>query len=380
MKILIYGYEYPPLGGGVANALKNLFMEFEKYEDLQIDFVTVSVDGKAKVHKPFRNITFYELNLGDKRNRLNAQKISDVIKYTWKTYWLTWKLIFKNKYDASMAFGFPGALVPMLFRWRMKYFVSLRGVDVPGYKKEFRVFYLLYKPLSFFMWAFASKVITNSEALKKDAQKTNRFKEIAVIPNGIDLDKIKPTREEDKFNKFTITSGGTHLRPVKGINYLIEGFAKFLVKTKSDSTLLLIGDGSDKENLMKLAKELNVSENVNFVGTKSHEWIEENLPKCHVFCLASLNEGMSNAALEALASGLPILMTNVGGNAELLKEGENGFTINKSDSDDICSRLVQLHEDSKLRKSMGEASASWAKEMSWSNSAKEYYKIFTNAR
>ncbi len=374
MKIILYGYEYPPLGGGVANALKHLLEEFSKYEDLEIDFITSSLDNKYKVEQKYPNIKFHYLKIGQRKQEdYHKQKPMHMISFSWKAYWYTWKLILRKKYDLNHFFGFPGGLVSLAFRWRMPYIVSLRGVDVPGYNERFKTFYLFYRPLSRVIWMFADKVITNSNGLRELARETAPKKPIEVIPNGVDIEKFHPVDKDKKYSKFSITAGGTLMGKKKGLRYLIEGFA-FFHRQHRESQLTLIGSGDEEENLRELAKKLKIQNAVKFVGRKTHDWIAEHLPKFHVFVLPSLSEGMSNSALEALASGLPLILTNTGGTEEILNE--NGFVVQKKNPNEIHHRLKQLYIDPAKRTEMGRKSREIAEGMSWGVVGKNYHKLY----
>lgn len=379
MRILLYGYEYPPLGGGVGNALKKLFEQFSKYDDLHIDFVTTSLNNKLEIEEVYPNITFYRLPLGVRTpQNYHKQKPLQMLLFWWKAYIRTWRLVFKYKYDASHFFGFPGGLVSLLFRWRMPYFISLRGVDVPGYNPRFKKLYIFYKPLSWLIWKFAKKVIPNSQGLFELAQNTAVKVNYEIIPNGIDTNSFKPVAESKKFKTFTITQGGTLFGKKKGLEYLIRGFALFHEKY-SDSKLLMIGSGDLEDDFKQLVKELNIEKSVEFTGFQENSWVSENLPKCHVFCLPSLNEGMSNAALEALASGLPLILTNTGGTRELLSNN-NGIIVQKENPEEIANAIETLYSDEKLRKNIGKRSRERSLEMSWESVAKQYYDIYQSVK
>ncbi|MDD3888181.1 MAG: glycosyltransferase [Patescibacteria group bacterium] len=219
----------------------------------------------------------------------------------------------------------------------------------------------------------AKKIIVNCQGLMDLAKKTNNKLNYELISNGVDTKFFTNIPEKEKYKKFTVTAGATILGKKKGLSYLIKAFAEF-ASDKQDVELLLIGDGDLKESLETMTKDLKLNEKVKFVGRKNKDWLKINLPKCHVFCLPSLNEGMSNATLEAMACGLPIIVTDVGGKSELLKE--NGFLVPKRNSKEITRRLETLYADESLRKEMAEESSKIVREMSWEKVAKKYLKEY----
>lgn len=374
-KILLYGYEYPPLGGGVGNALKHLLEQFSHDSELEIHFVTSALDNQYSESKLYDNVFCYRVPVGIRNEaNLHKQKPSDMVKFMWQTFKVTLRLIKKHKFKYSHAFGFPGGQVNLLFRWRMPYFASLRGVDVPGYNDRFKKWYIIYKPMSWIVWKFAKKVISNSQGLADLAHQTAPGLKIDIIPNGVEYKAIKIFADKDKFPQFTVTAGGTLMGRLKGLNYLIDGFAK-LNKDFPDTRLMLIGSGDEEQSLREQVKKLGITDAVEFTGRKENTWIKQNLGKCHVFCLPSLNEGMSNATLEGLAAGLPLVLTETGGTAEILANN-NGVIVPPKDSKAIYAALRSLYQNTDERIAMGKRSRDHAERMSWENVGEHYKQVY----
>ena len=155
----------------------------------------------------------------------------------------------------------------------------------------------------------------------------------------------------------------------KGLRYLVEGFAQFH-QQHPQTQLRLFGTGDEEESLRQLVDKLQIKEAVKFVGQVSHDELAQQLPRCHVFCLPSLAEGMSNAMLEAAACGLPIIATNVGGAAELI-DG-NGVIIKQKSASDIAEAIVKIYSDNQLRVKMGAESRDKAKQFGWEEMGREW--------
>jgi glycosyltransferase involved in cell wall biosynthesis len=165
----------------------------------------------------------------------------------------------------------------------------------------------------------------------------------------------------------------------KGINYLIEAIGK-MVEKYPNLSLQIVGEGDAKEELEKQAQGANLSPKIEFMGGIAHEKTPEIYNSADVFVLPSLNEGMSNTMLEALASGLPIITTDTGGSKELVQDGENGFIVKMKDSADIAEKIEKLMVAPELAQIMGEASRRRALEMSWTNVAKSYYGLYKTVK
>ena len=381
MKILFFNYEYPPLGGGAANATAQILSEYSKIPDLMVDLVTSSADAEFHEEKMGGNVTVYKLPIGKNSQNLHFQSQKDLLVYAWKAYQFSQKLIAKNYYDLTHSFF----TVPCGFlSWRVRkkhkipYVISLRGADVPGYSDRFSLIYWILKPIVKKIWKNAAAVVSNSEGLKKLARETKPDQEISVIYNGVDVENFKPEdrgRDMSKSSPFIITPGASRLTARKGLKYLIEA-VKDLSGKYPEIQLKIMGDGDARADLENLAKDLKIENYVKFLGRIPRGKTAPYYQEASVFVLPSLNEGMSNAMLEALASGLPIIATDTGGTKELVKDGENGYIIKMKDSDDIAEKIEKLINDSELRIKMGERSRQKALEMSWKKVAGKYFELY----
>lgn len=378
MRIIFFNYEYPPLGGGAANATANILREYAKLEKLQVDLVTSSIDQKYHLEKIGENIMIHRLPIGKNESNLHFQSQKDLLLYSWRAYWFSRSLCREQKYDLTHSFfTVPCGFISMLLKWefRLPYIASLRGSDVPGYSDRFPLIYTFLKPLFALIWQQAAAVISNSRGLKELALKTNLQQKIGVIYNGIDIEDFRPDENAINQENFVITPGASRITDRKGLNYLIEAVA-ILAKKYPQIKLKIMGDGNARENLEKLVLEFGIENNAEFLGRISREETTPRYQEASVFVLPSLNEGMSNAMLEALASGLPIVATDTGGTAELVTDGENGYIIKMKDATDIAEKIEKLINDPALRKKMGAASRARAEKMSWQKVAEEYYNLY----
>jgi len=225
------------------------------------------------------------------------------------------------------------------------------------------------------IWKQADAVVSNSEGLKELALKTSNKQKIEVIYNGIDIDNFKPDPSKKSSEKFIITPGASRITKRKGLKYLILAIEK-LVPKYPNLYLKIMGDGNEKENLETMVRDLKLENRVEFLGRIPREKTAPYYQEASLFVLPSFNEGMSNAMLEALAVGLPIVATDTGGTKELVTESENGFIVRMKDSQDIADKIEKFLKDAELGKRMGEASRRKAEDMSWEKVAKKYVEIY----
>lgn len=363
-RILVLNYEFPPLGGGAGNATFYLLKEFAKYNDLDIDLITSSVD-KFRIEKFSNNINIHYLDINKKGN-LHYQSIKDLLKYSFKAYQYSKKLKKEKKYNLIHAFfGIPCGYIAM--KLGIPYIVSLRGADVPFHKKRFYwLDKLIFKNLSKKIWRKAMVVIANSRGLKEAAWKTSIKQDIKVICNGIDTDKFKPCLDK-KIGKIIKLISVGRLATEKGYNYLLESLIGI-----NNVSLTLVGSGPLERELKELSNKLDIK--VDFVGRIDREEVIRKLQDSDIYISSSIKEGMSNSILEAMATGLPIITTDTGGSKELVKD--NGFIIQKSDPNAIRDKLIKFIDNWNLVLSMGRESRELAKKMNWNKVANEYLNIY----
>jgi glycosyltransferase involved in cell wall biosynthesis len=197
----------------------------------------------------------------------------------------------------------------------------------------------------------ASKVICVSELVRRSY--AERFPALAgsfmEIPNGVrmqDYEKLPPRAECRA--QFKLLPGakliGTvgRMVPVKNHKLLIEALFRAR-QTVSDVHLAIIGEGDMRESLAAYAADLGVSEYVSLV--KETRKIDYFYGAIDIFCLSSDSEGMPLTLLEALASGVPVVSTEVGGISEVIESGKNGYLVPKGSAEFLAKRIVELLQD-----------------------------------
>lgn len=315
---------------------------------------------------------------------MTYQSQKELIVYSWKAYLFSRRLIKKAQkenqpYDLTHSFfTVPCGFISMILRFEFKipFIVSLRGSDVPWYSERFTWIYYILKWPIVFIWKMAAAVIANSAVIKNLALRSNRHQEIDIIYNGINIDIFKPEENPKPHKNFTILCA-SRLSRRKGFNYVIDAFAKIYKKYPHLMLTIAGGEGNAEEELKAQVKKLGLENKICFTGfvTPNTEFVKYHRAS-DVFVLPSANEGMSNNMLEAMASGMPIIMTLTGGADELINDGVNGFIVNFKDSDDIAEKLEKLINNPELTKSMGIESRKIAEKMSWKNVAEKYFEEY----
>lgn len=185
--------------------------------------------------------------------------------------------------------------------------------------------------------------------------RVNPRKAVAIL-NGVELEKFDKMSVSQcrrtlgiGSNEFVIGTVG-RLSPVKNFELLIQVIPE-LNRAGIYPKVLLVGDGPSRPNLESLAKQYHLAGQVFFLGSRSD--VPELLNAMDIFVLPSLSEGLSNSILEAMAAGVPVIASDVGGNSELVLRNETGFLFPPQDKAMLAQRILQLAIDPEKRRRMG---------------------------
>jgi succinoglycan biosynthesis protein ExoA len=192
--------------------------------------------------------------------------------------------------------------------------------------------------------ALASGSVENLKAAGFDAGR------IVYIPNGIDPERFRPREGPSPGTEVVVAAVG-RLVAAKGLDVLLRAWAR-VSRTSPRARLHLIGDGPLRAELERTVGELDLPR-VTFVGSVND--VPDRLRGADVYVSASRTEGMSNAIVEAMGAGLPIVATRVGGATDLIEHGRHGLLIAAEDEGALAEALLELTEDPGLRERLGRA-------------------------
>lgn len=366
MKILIVSHEYPPIGGGGANACMNLAHEF-KMQGHDITVVTTWFEGLDR-HIKEDGLTI--VRLPSKRKHVEHCGFGEMLSYLRMALAETDRLQKENRFDAVMVFfAIPSGPIGYYLkkRYKVPYIIRFGGGDIPGFQDRFQVIYKLIGPFEKIIWKNAEALVANSKGLKALAEKFDCRKEIQIIPNGVDVKffEKKVARKETEEYRILFVS---RLIERKGLQFVIPQLRQLQKACPKKVVLTIVGDGPYRAELERLVKEEGIEDCVKFVGQKNKSELSAYYRDADVFILPSQKEGMPNVVLEAMASGLPIVMTPCEGSEELI-DG-NGYV---AEAGAFAEKLEALSKDSGLRMRMGQRSVELVHErFLWSGVAREY--------
>jgi glycosyltransferase involved in cell wall biosynthesis len=301
-----------------------------------------------------------------------------------KLFFINWlslkKILNENKPDILVAFyattyGFLGSLASY------KPFVIITlGSDI------------LLNPRNFLLGSTVRYCLGKADLVSVDAE----FAEKVIMNLGVDKKKIF-LRYDGVYDlkRFSKKISGENVRKklgwksnfvigsfrnLRGV-YSIDTFVKsipLIIKNLPEARFLIVGDGPLRGRLTNLVEELGVEKYVKFAGYVKHENMQEYMKACDVFVSTSLSDTTSVTLLEAMACGLPCVVTGIEGNREWIKEGVNGYLFDCKNSEELTEKVLTLHKrDAKEMKKIGESNSRLVKKKcDWEVNMKRVDKLF----
>lgn len=179
-------------------------------------------------------------------------------------------------------------------------------------------------------------------------------RKVHTVVNGIDLSRYQQAgliREDLGLSMDDLVAGiVARLHPIKDHVMLLYAF-RLVADQEPRAKLLIVGDGAERYNLEQLADQLGLGGHVRFLGARSD--VPDILQCLDVFVLSSKEEGLPLCILEAMAAGLPVVATNVGGIPSVVRSDDNGVVVSPEDSRAMANALLSLFSDKEKRVHLG---------------------------
>jgi len=337
-RVLLFSTAYLPHVGGAELAIKEIT---DRLPNIEFDLITAKLKRGLANFEKIGNINVYRIGAGNKfldkplLPNLGFLRVLNLHK--------------KKKYDLIHGImASQGSAAAYLFKFfypRVPFILTLQEGDL-----------IRNSPFDKF-WQRriikrADAITAISNHLADFARKYNKKAPISVIPNGVDINKF--TLSSDRVprrmtgqnpNQKTIITVSRLVRK-NGVDILIKAVKE--LRTMNHE-LLIIGDGPERKKLEKLAKNLGIAEKVKFLGNIPNEKIPEHLVEADIFVRPSRSEGLGTAFLEAMAAGLPLIGTLVGGIPDFLKDQETGLFCEPDNPDGLAEKINRLLTDENLR-------------------------------
>jgi glycosyltransferase involved in cell wall biosynthesis len=377
MRILVLNYEYPPLGGGAAVATAALARGLAEH-GVVVDVVTAGAECGTQAECDAQQLTVYRVR--SRRTGIHQAGMGDAGSYLIAALPVIRRLMRAHRYDAiHVYFSLPtGALLPFLNLRGTPVVVSLRGSDVPGYdphNRGLQVAHRLLAPLTRWIWRRADRVVAVCESLGQLARVTYPDLSYSVVPNGVDLELFHPAPAPRRFPTSVIRClAVARLIERKGLGDLIRALA---LLERGRFQLDIVGGGADERALRDLASAGGVADEVRFLGPLPRAEVARRYREADLFTLPSSAEAFGNVFAEALASGLPIVSSAVGGIPDLVEHGTNGLLVKPGDIQGLAAAIRYLADDPELRMAMaGRNRAKAEATLEWSHVTRRYLSTY----
>jgi glycosyltransferase involved in cell wall biosynthesis len=230
----------------------------------------------------------------------------------------------------------------------------------------------------------AEVIISPSRFYIDESKFLRKYKDkIVVIPNGIDLNNFRTSLSKIEsrkklgldINKKIILFCG-FLSPHKGPDIAIKAFSEIFSKIKN-TELIFLGDGIMKNELLRMAKKLDLVKNIRFIGFIGDIKTKvDYFNSADIFILPSLSECFPIVNLEAMACGIPIVASKIGGVPDAVKEGENGLLVLPMNKNTLSDAIIYLLEKEEIREKFGKNGLEKIKDYSWERIAEKTEKVY----
>ena len=374
MRLLMLNNEFPPLGGGTGTVNRAILTRLAGVPGLEIDLVTAALGRRTEREQFAGNVRLFKVPVNNQN--LHHSSNRELLTYAALALPAALRLHRANPYDLIFAWSAvpAGGVALALHRLiGLPYILRVCGPDIPGFERRYGALYPILTPTIKAIWHGASKLVAKCQGEADMMLAVKPGLQIELVPNGVAL---------DAFPAAPIADGGplrvlcvARLIERKGQQHLIEAVRRLRAEGLAVQ-LELIGEGDARQANEELARHLGVAAWVTFAGYVPREQIAARYAAAHVFVLPSYNEGMSVATLEAMAAGLPTLVTRTGGAEELVAEGVTGEIFNWADVDSLTAHLRRLANDRALARQMGAAARTHAQRFTWETAATRYLALF----
>jgi glycosyltransferase involved in cell wall biosynthesis len=354
--IAVFSLAYSPFEGGAEIAAREIMSRLKEFN---FTVFAYKFDRKWLPQEQRNNVEIIRLGRGRSSGRY-YNRIWNKIFYIFKAWQKAEELHEQKRFEVIWAimasYGGIAALFFKLKHPRIPLLLTIQEGD-----SEKHLIFGKFGLVGF----LGKKIIQNADYIQVISNYLKRFAEkrkakcpIEIIPNGVDINlfgtrytslEVKAVRDNLGIQDDYVIVTVSRLVYKNGIDVLIDAIAKFKEK-RPNIKCLIIGDGPELKKLKAQSSKLKVDNNVIFLGQIPQRDLPLYLAISDIFVRPSRSEGLGNSFLEAMAAGVPVIGTPVGGIRDFLQDRQTGFYANVDDSADLAEKMKNILENSELRK------------------------------
>jgi len=373
-RILIFSLAYFPHIGGAEIAIKEITDRISS-DEVSFDMVTLRFEKSSLAFEKIGNVNVYRIGSSGSRIQKLFFPLAAFIKarslHRHSHYDVIWSIMANYAGFAALFFKYHFLRVPFLLTLQ-------EGDPIPEIKHKVRFVYPLFRRI----FSRADYIQTISNYLADWARQMGAVSQITVVPNGVNvrvfndkdlvsIDELRKNLGYKQNDVLLITT--SRLVDKNAVEDIIESL-KFLPESVK---LLILGTGPLGGRLKLRVESLKLEERIKLIGYVSHENLPLYLWTSDIFTRPSLSEGMGNSFIEAMAAGLPVIATPVGGIVDFLKDGETGLFCEVHNPKSIAEKVQILISDRNLRdRIVSNAKVLVATSYDWKGISERMKKIF----
>lgn len=367
-RLLIICQGYPPYYGGAEHAAAALAEQAAGTPGLTVHVVTSDIGGRLDAKETLNGV--HVTRLPCRKRAWGRHTVPELLRFYMAAAGQLDALHAELKPDYIIAvFTMPAGLVAR--RWAKRhavpYTVVLQGSDVPGYQPDrFAPLHPAMRIVARSVWSAARHVVAVSTPLAHLARKTWPDATITVIPNGVDTRLFKPSAEHTDGERVRIVAL-SQLIPRKGIQYLIHAVGGMSVADRERCAVDIYGSGPHQAALETQSREAGLTESVAFHGLLDRSKVADALRAAQIFVHPSTQEGLPLAVLEAMSTGLAVIVTPVGDVPKVVRDGVTGRLVPARDIGALRDALAELVGDVEQRRRLGLEARAAALSYDWSS-------------
>lgn len=358
-RILIFSTAYLPHVGGAEVAIKELT---ERLPECEFELITARLDARLPKIEEIGNVLVRRLGWG-----------VPIIDKWWLAKWGGWKAYFLHRekhfdvaWSMMASWGGLAAWWFSVLSPRTPLVVTLQEGDEIA-KRKFGLVALGWR----LILSRARLVTVISNYLGDEARRHGYQGEIALIPNGVAPDFFN---FEKKDHEGTVLITTSRLVEKNAVGDIISAL-KFLPPSVR---LMIVGDGALRSDLENLVLRSDLGTRVKFLGHIDHADLPKYLAEADIFVRPSLSEGLGISFLEAMAGGLPVIATKVGGIPDFLHDYETGLFCKVNNPESIAEKVKELMSDQSLREGIARNARALVREkFTWEKVANQMHDVFT---
>src|SRR3989339_161960 len=367
MRILMLSPEFPPIGASLGHHCYYLLKALGQEEGVVLDFITASIEEEEPRIVVGKNITIHEIPAipAGQHHATNTE----LIRWSYRARKTAIGLLAKNSYAAVHALGtYPAGVIACSICRGLPFILTIRDKELPSGKGRNSLFRsVIYMPLSRKVWRNAHRVICDNRESEKELSLYTQ--NISCIEQAADLSVFGTDYSVKPFLRLLCVA---KLTKEKRIDELIMAVARL-----EQVDLTVIGTGPYEDELKSLSKRTGAWEQSTFLGYVPHERLKDYYQEADLFVCLTGEEKVAASIREAMASGLPLLLSGTRHHAELVNG--NGILLWEVTANAIKKVLKNILSDKAQLLPMAKVSRKLAEEHSWEKVALEHVRVYKDA-